>query len=419
MRSAPRPRPRRLLSLAALLALPAGAVSGQSPPGYSRFDFSNAYRMLREDAFPNARSSTGNEAGDFLYKGYPKEVLAHDAPVRVSGVRISFKIGQGYKGPLPAQVLLPEVAFYPLVEGKVGGKSFRLPDLSRRHQKTLPLPLVFVARDGVRLFELKLGPKQPDPRLRDPVPLPSRDGKGKLQGWAVALMAIPGEKLGDGKPHFVAVPSFGEIHRLPGPSSFSGAWDARGKRFLPYGTPSAPSNLGELGVELLIDGPVLQVYSNASGGVRKDPKGLETHMGPGAYVNGLATSVLGGWFGLYCQWEGKESDGLVCLPAVTAIGASMPDARLSLGAGTLLWDPARSSGLSFLIGIGMAGPLVRYKAKGLAGRSEDQNGVWVSARQAVPRDPALKDLTLWIQCLLFQPASGKFPGASNLVRVVF
>ena len=391
---------------------------GQGDPAYSRLDFSNAYRLQREDGYPNARSAKGNEAGDFVYKVFPLSVLGRGEDIRVSGLRISFSVDNSYKGNFPVSLSVPEIAFFPVKRGKANGLEVDLPQLSNRFPRSLKPGTISALSDGIFSYELRLGPKQRDPDLKKLVILPAKDAKGVPQGWAVALMAPKGAKLGKGTPLFVPVPSFGELHRIPGPLSFSGFYDARAKRFLPFGSPGAPSNQGELGVELLIDGPVLQVFSDASGGVRKDPKKIETHMGPGAYRNHLGSSVLGGFLGFYTQWENQEGKGLLCLPLMTALGKLRPTAGLDLGGARLLWDPFRAQGLFLLPRMGLLGPLKPYKAFGVAGHLTDQKAVFVTPRLPVPPSPSLAGQSLWVQSLLLRPGSG-FVGSSNLVFVRF
>lgn len=405
------PPPARALFAACLI--PAAGTS--QTLSYSRFDFSNAYRIEREDAWPNARASGGNVKGDFAYKVFPVEVLGRDKEIRISGLRLSFTLGNGYKGAFPVMLAVPEVAFFPVVVGKAGGRTLPLPDPARPHAVRLTPPPLRVPRDGVFTVELRLGPGQPDPRLRKPVVLPARDGAGAPQGWAIALMAPPGERLGDGKPHLVPVPSFGEIHRAGSPATFSGFYDAKTKRLIPYGSPGAPSNLGELGIEVLLDQPALQIRSPAAGGVLNDPRRIETHLGPGAYWSGLATAVRAGGFGFYAQWEGREADALLCLPLLTALGGARPKGRLALPGGALFFAPQRAA-LGFFAGLGMLGPIARYKAFGPAGRASDQRGVYVSGLVPVPRDPALAGAVLWIQAVFVDPRRGP-AGVSNLVRL--
>jgi hypothetical protein len=383
---------------------------------YSRLDFSNAYRLQREDGFPNARSLKGNEKGDFAYKVFPLNVLGRGEDLRISGIRISFSVDDSYKGNFPVSLGIPEIAFFPVKKGKAGGLTVDLPQLSKRFSRVLKPGSVLALSDGIFVYELKLGPKQPDPGLQVPVTLPSKDSQGNPQAWAVALMAPQGGTLGKGKPSFVPMPSFGEIHRIPGPLTFSGFYDARAKRFLPFGSPGAPSNQGELGIDLLIDGPVLQVFSDASGGVRKDPNKIETHMGPGAYRNHLGSSVLGGFLGFYTQWENQEGKGLICLPLITAQGANRPTAKLHLGGVSLLYDPKRAGALFLLPQMGLLGGLVRYKAFGVAGHFKDQKGVYVTPRLAVPSSPTLAGLSFWVQSVLLRPGVG-FTASSNLVFV--
>lgn len=406
---------RALDSLFPLLL--AGPLAAQTL-SYSRFDFGNAYRVDRQDFFPNARSQDGNVAGDFLYKALPKEVFARSDKIRISGVRISFVVDRSYQGNFPTFLGLPEIAFFPLVDGKIGGQTYDLPDLDRRASRSVPSVFIPLLRSSVQFFEIKLGPQNPDPRLRQPIELDPRDGAGGLQGWAVALLAPPGEKQSDGRPNFVAVPSFGEIHRTGSRPTYSGVYDARTKTFRPYGTPGAPSSIGELAVEIMLDQPTLQVFSDAAGGVRADRNKIETHKGPGAYVSDLATAVLPGFFGLFCQWEGQEDTGVWCLPLVTALGPVMPTQTIRVGSATLIWDPFRSSAVSIFLDTGNLGPLTVYRAQGHAGHAEDQPGVYATARLPVPPDKNLAGLTFWLQALLVRPST-QVLAATNLVRLAF
>ncbi len=388
----------------------------QGDPAYSRLDFSNAYRLQREDGYPNARSVQGNEQGDFVYKVFPLEVLGRGEDLRISGLRISFSVDDSYKGNFPVSLAVPEIAFFPVKRGKASGLTVDLPQLTRRFSRSLKPGSISALSDGVFSYELQLGPKQRDPDLKKLLILPGKDAGGNPQAWAVGLMAPKGGHLGKGTPSFVPLRSFGELHRVPGPLTFSGFYDARAKRFLPFGSPGAPSNSGELGVELLMDGAVLQVFSDASGGLRNDPKKVETHMGPGAYRNHLGSSVLGGFLGFYTQWENQEGKGLLCLPLMTALGAKRPGVRLNLGGATLLWDPARAGGLFLFAQMGLLGGLTRYKAFGVAGHSSDQRGVFVTPRIRIPASPVLAGQGFWVQSLLLRPGVG-FAGSSNLVFV--
>jgi len=411
------PIPTKPPTVVLSLLVAAPCLLGQQVPAYSRHDFQNGYFQTRLDAFANARSDTGNAAGDLLYKVWPKEVFARDEDIRISGLRIWFQADSSYSGSFPVSIKTPQVAFYPVVQRTIAGKVYDVPDLDNPATPVLKLQDSTVVRSGVVVLEVKVHPFNFNPDLRQPIVLKSRDKNGEPQGWAVGLLAPPGEKLGDGKATFVGAASFGEVHRLPGPSTYSGLYDARGKRLIPYGTPGAPSNLGELGIELMLDAATLQVFSDASGGVRNDPKQQETHKGPGAYCNALASAVRTGWFGLFCQWEKPPAGSTLCLPLVTAIGAAMPDKTLAIDKATLLVDPARAQALTAFLQAGVLGTLALYKKNGVAGHRADQPGVFVTPRIPVPRDPALKDATMWVQALLL--ANGGFPGASNVVRVRF
>ncbi len=399
-----------LASAIALLCLTAAVGKAQSAVSYSRFDFSNGYRMEREDAFPNARSRTGNETGDLLYKAFPVEALAQHKELRISGLRIAYSIGNGYKGSYPAKIIRPRIAFYPATKLKYGAEVLDAPDLSNGFPTQLAAKELTVFRDGLYTEELK---------LTKPIVLPTRNGKGELQGWCAVLLANPGERLGDGKAHFVAAPSYGEIHRVGSPTTYSGAWDARKKRFLPYGSIGAPSNLGELGIGLLLDQPTLQIFSDASGGVRNDPKKVETHMGPGAYINGLATAVQSGYYGLYVQWEGKPAGSTVCIPLLMATGSQEPKTPLQFGNVIMLGDLKRGLLADLFIRAGLVGVLQRYKAGGIAGHAVDQNGVYVTPILPFPHDPTLAGMTFWVQGLMVDLQKLQFTGSTNLTRIVF
>ena len=403
------PRSASLSVTLALLALPLAAQT--TKPAYSRLDFGNAYRIDREIRWPN--SASGNVDGDFAYKAFPKEVLARHKTVRVSGVRVSYTIDKSYTGSYPVFPRFPTIAFYPLVEGKVAGATYDLPDLSRKAARTIPAPFQQALRGGLATYEIRFDPNAVDPRFRVPIDLPARDAKGQLQGWAVALMAPAGEKQGDGKSNFACVQSFGEVHRASARRSYSGVYDAKAKRFVPFGT-SAVSNIGELAVELLLDAPTLQVFSSAAGGVRNDATKRETYKGPGAYYSGLASSVVPAWFGLYAQWEGHDADGTVALPIVMGTGAKQPSSALTIDTAVMLNDPALIFGRTMFLEGGLAGPFQLYKKNGVAGHATDQSGVFVTPRLTLPRTPSLAGFRLWIQVLVVN-TSLRFPAASNLV----
>ena len=406
--------PSRVPSLLLCLALASTATvapAQTTKPAYSRLDFGNAYRIDRELRWPNA--ADGNVDGDLAYKAFPKEVLARHKTIRVSGVRVSYTVDKSYRGSFPAFPTFPVIAFYPLVEAKVGGSTYDVPDLGRKAARTIPAPFQQALRTGISAYEIRFDPSAVDPRFRVPIDLPARDSKGNLQGWAVALMAPPGQKQGDGKANFACVQSFGEVHRASARRSYSGMYDAKAKRFVPFGT-SAISNIGELAIELLLDAPTLQLYSSAAGGLRNDPTNRETYKGPGAYYSGLASSVVPAWFGLYAQWEGHDLDGTVALPFVMGAGSTQPKSALTIDLAVMLNDPALIFGRTMFLDAGLAGPFAQYKKNGVAGHASDQSGVFVTPRLAFPRNAALAGVRLWMQVLVVN-TSLRFPAASNLV----
>ena len=132
------PSSSTVLALCTLVAVPP-LVTAQVP-AYSRHDLRNGYVQAREDAFPNARSSTGNEAGDFLYKAWTKQVFARHGDIRVSGLRIWYQVGSSYKGLFPVNVKTPRIGFYPLIRKTISGKVYDVPDLTSFLQAVLLLP---------------------------------------------------------------------------------------------------------------------------------------------------------------------------------------------------------------------------------------------------------------------------------------
>lgn len=359
----------------------------------------------------------GSSSGDFVWKAFPKEIAARADDWRVSGLRVGFRVDKSYTGSLPNFVLLPRVIFYPLVEATIEGKVFDVPDFTKPFPQTFQLGGWRVTRAEPQTFELRLGPQQPDPRLRSPVVLPARDAGGNPQGWAVALQAPFGARLGNGQANFVAVPSFGEIHRAFSRTSHSGLRDGTTNKILPFGTTGAPSNLGELAIDLYFDDATLQVFSDASGGLRKDKNAVETHKGPGAYDNALASAASPGWFGLYVQHEMKT--GLVCLPIVVSSSSKLPSRALAVDAANLLIDPTGLGLTTLFTEVGVFGSLGLYKAGGDAGHRRDQAGVWQSGRLGFPVDPRLAGLAFWCQALLVDVQSRRSVTATNAVRLRF
>nr|HMQ23303.1 hypothetical protein [Planctomycetota bacterium] len=384
---------------------------------YSRLDFDNAYRRDAPVEFPGSRSAQGSGFDDFVYKAFPVEVGARDDKWRISGFRIGFRVDAGYTGSLPTFVTLPDVTFVPLVEVTIEGKTYDVPDMTYPVTTVLQLGGYKVLGTGVQNFDFRFGPQQPDPRLRTPLDLAARDPRGRPQGWAMVLYAPFGQRLGDGQPNFMCVPSFGEIHRDGGRLSFSGSYDSATRKLLPFGTTNAPSNLGELAIELYFDQATLQFYSDASGGVRSDPRNIETHKGPGAYDNALASAVSAGFFGLFVQHE--TSKGLCALPLVVSSSMTLPTTRLALGDAGLLVDPTGLGLATLFTGAGVFGVTGTYVKGGEAGHRNDQEGVWQSGRLTVVPDAGLVGFSLWVQTLLFDPVSMKSVAATNAVRLRF
>jgi len=400
-----------LLPALALLATSSAGLSAQTKLSWSRLDFSNGYRMDRQDEFPNYRSSLGNAAADFVYKMFPTQVLRGAGKLRVSGVRLSFTVGNDYKGSYPADLILPRIAFYPLLQGLQG----LLPDVKGAKPIVLDPGKLSVVKDGVFTYELRLGPQQKQASLQKVVVLDLPGPRSRVKGWAVALMAPPGLKPDPKQAHFIPVPSFGEIHRKSALPSYSGRYDSRRQVFHTYGSIGAPSANGELGIELLVDGPTLQAFSDAAGGLRKDPRNLETYMGIGAYETGLSTAASPGWFGLYAQWEGRQKDGLLALPLIAAGNEIL---RLPGGV-ELLWNSLSPGSLGLLLQAGLLGPVTTYKKQGVAGHSKDQQGVWASPRLPIPNDSRLKGLPVSVQCLFVSPKLARFEGVSNTITLRF
>ena len=107
----------RLFAVLAFGFASTGALA-QTTISHSRLDFGNAYRIDREDLFPNSRSATGNASGDFLYKAFPKEVLARDGKIRISGVRVTFSVDKTYTGTFPTFMQMPVIAFFRSSKGR-------------------------------------------------------------------------------------------------------------------------------------------------------------------------------------------------------------------------------------------------------------------------------------------------------------
>jgi hypothetical protein len=393
------------------LALPllGAALPAQATLSYSRLDFSNGYRMDRQDEFPNYRTTLGNDDGDFIFKMFPELVLRGASKLRVSGVRISFTVGDAYLGSYPVDLAVPRIAFYPLIQGLQG----LLPDVKGANPIILDPGKVSVVKDGVFTYELRLGPQQTLPSLKNVVQLDLPGPRSSGRGWAVALLAPKGLRPDAKVAHFIPVPSYGEIHRVTALASYSGVYDSRLQTFRAYGSIGAPSATGELGIELLVDGPTLQPFSDAAGGLHKDPTNRETYKGIGAYETGLATAATPGWLGFYAQWEGRSKDGLLALPIIAA-----GNEILALPGGVeLLWDSLSPGSLTLLLQAGLLGPVQTYKAQGHAGHATDQEGVWASPRIPIPTDIRLKGAVISLQCLFVSPKLGTFEGTSNTITL--
>lgn len=413
-------RSSRLLSLvatAAVGALAATSLTAQASISYSRHDFGNAYRQNIEVAYPNATSSAGSTAGDMLWKVWPPEVASRAATWRISGVRFSFRVDRSYSGAFPQFLSLPRIAFFPLVEQTIRGAQYLVPDVTRPFPTSFQLPGYKAVEAGVQSFELQLGPKNPDPRLQKVLVLPGRNSAGAVQGWAVALLAPQGARLGNGQANFAAVPTFGEVHRDGSRRAYSGVYDAKAKEMKPFGTRGVPSNLGELAIELYFDQPTLQVFSDGSGGVRDDRLKIETHKGPGAYDNGLATAIKQGFFGLYTQYAGN--DGLVAFPIVVSDSAAPPTQTLRFNQVDFLFNPAGLSLATLFSGAGIYGSLAKYKAGGAVGHRQDQASVWHSGRIPFMKDKSLSGLSFWVQTLLFDAKKNTSCAETNAVRLRF
>ncbi|MCA8972401.1 MAG: hypothetical protein KDC95_21615 [Planctomycetes bacterium] len=405
------------LSLAvACSSLACGVAAQTTQSAYSRLDFDNAYRRDDPVPFPGSQTTQGSGFDDFVYKAFPAEVGARNKTWRISGFRIGFRVDKSYQGSLPTFVALPDVTFYPLVPKLIDGKFYDVPDLTKPIPTIFQLGAVKVLTGGVQNLDVRLGPHQPDPRLRDPIDLPARDSTGNPQGWAMVVYAPFGQRLGDGQPNFLCVPSFGEIHRTGGRSSYSGLYDSKTRALVPFGTTNAPSNLGEFAIELYFDQPTLQVFSDGSGGVRNDPRNIETHKGPGAYDNGLATAISPGFFGLYVQHE--STSGLCALPVVVS-GTAMPTLRAVIGDAELLVDPSGMNLVTLFTGAGIFGMTGTYTKGGPAGHRTDQAGVWQSGRMTIQPSNALIGLSFWVQALLYDPAKLRVVDSTNAVRIAF
>ncbi|MEZ5988970.1 MAG: hypothetical protein R3F30_07560 [Planctomycetota bacterium] len=404
-------RRSRLPVTALVLAALAAPTPAQTKISYSRLAFCNGYRVDRPLEWPSFRSSLGNDENDLVFRMLPREVLRGAGKLRVSGIRWSYTVADDYQGSYPSFVQVPTIGMYPLVNGQAG----LLPDFPSNDGFRLDPGFTVVPKDGVLVFELRLGPGQFDPGLKSPIPIELPGPRSSVAGWAIALHGIKGEKANKDTPNMVPVPSYNEVHRQSGLDAYSGLYDARLKRYTLFGRPGAPPNSGEVGIELLVDGPTLQVFSDASGGLRNDPRSWETHKGVGAYFGELASAATQGWFGLYAQWEGRSGDGLWAFPIVAA-----GDEVLPLPGGVeLLWSSGVPSLLTALVEAGLYGPVGVYKAQGVAGHDTDQDGVWHTARIPVPQLPALRGLKLSAQALFVEAAKGTFEGVSNAVTIVF
>ena len=89
---------------------------------HNRIEFSNWWLTAREDRFPNF--TTGNVAGDGLFKVLPAEILERHGAHRLSGYRIGFSIDDAYTGRFPVTIKVPGMQLYRTVVKTLGGKLY-------------------------------------------------------------------------------------------------------------------------------------------------------------------------------------------------------------------------------------------------------------------------------------------------------
>lgn len=406
----------RLAPTVVLAALQAAAVAQGF--AHNRLEFGNWWVSDREDWFPNYATSTGNVAGDGLFKVFPSELLGRGDALRITGYSLVVSVDDAYTGSYPVAVEVPAVQFYRTRMVDLAGGRYEVPDVSQPVGPRFNAIATQFSSDGAWAIEVLFDPSNTDPNTRAPLVVPNL---GPGSGLAIMVLARAGERRSPTTPGVVMQSSFGERHFAPGRASYSGSYAANGGAIAMFGTAGMPSATGELYVGLRLQQPSLQLAGSSAGGVSPDPQGFETQLGPGAYATDLASRRTPGRLRLLVQDEtfavASGPPTHLAFPFVVAVGATPPAGVLDLGAARLLFDSGALNQASLLIDAGFFGGLGRVAAASGAGFDVELRGAWNSAELTVPNSPSLRGLHLWLQVLVttvgLQPAA-----ASNVVRLV-
>lgn len=409
------------MALAAAASSLAQGVGAQTF-AHNKLEWSNWWITDREDVFPNYATSTGNVAGDALFKVFPSEVLGRGEDHLVSGYQVALSIDDAYTGSFPVDVEVPAVQLYHTRFLTIGAETYEVPDLTQPIGPRFdPVPVSIVS-DASWVVEVAFDPANQNPRTRALLRVPAaHPADPRARGIALVVFGRSGDRRAPQVPGVVLQSSFGERHLAPGRATYSGSIDGRTGALAMFGTTGMPSATGELFVALRFHAPVLQLSGPSAGGVLNDPQGFETHLGPGAYATDLARRASPGHVRLSVQAEQFDPAGSapthLALPFLVATGPTGPTSTLPFGGVPLRLDPAALPLASLLIDAGLAGPLVRVPAASGAGFDTDQLGLFHSPPLTVAPSRALAGAALWIQALVV--TNGLAPVAStNVVRLV-
>ena len=400
-----------------VLTLLAGSLSAQGF-AHNRIEFSNWWLENREDRFPNFGS--GNGSGDGLFKVLPAELLERDGNHLVSGYRIALSIDDGYAGSFPASIKIPGLQLHRTSARSIGGKTYETIDMATTvGPKFDPIP-ISLPKDDSWIVEVRFDAKARDPKLRRLLSVPALVN-GRRAGLALLVLATPGDKQGAANPGVVLQSSYQERHVSPGRESYSGSYDASRAMISMFGQTGQPSASGELYAGLFFANPTLQIYGDCAGGVLKDPKMFETHLGPGAYATDMGSRRNPAFFGFYAQAEQFDPQGKApthsIFPFIVSTSSGGPTSILQLGAARMRVNLGELTVAAAFIEAGLFGKIDRYGAKGAVGFDEDQLGGYATPRITVPANVSLKGKVLWLQGLI---TKGLTPiDTTNVVRFSF
>jgi len=396
------------LAIATLFGCCLGA---QSTLPQNRLDFSNWYLQAQPIAFPNYHNPGGNVAGDGMFKVFPAEVFEQDRDIQITGFHFSYEVDASFPMTFVRQVNLPAVQFYRTQLLVSGGQTYETIDFSQPVGPEYAPNRDFPATNLVALYDKHFGAPLALPPFDQALVMPSRVN-GQRTGVAIFLKATPGDLPTALRPTIQLESSFDERHIAPGHPSYSGTFNAATQVLAQFGQSGQPSATGELAVGLYLGTPTLQVYGSAAGGFN-DPQHFETHLGPGAYSNDLATTS--GTIGLFVQAQPRSATSLVW-PLLVSRGIAGPTTSLGLPLGA----PIPTSALRYTPGqvaqLLPPAPIGDYQPGGFAGFREVQTSAYASPPVFFPAAPVLVGLDFWMQAVIVAP--GFVPAdATNAVRV--